>query len=87
MRLMRIVWWSKDNDRPYSHPNKTNFGSSASRMEVGLAKRNPTGPGVVRMSRPTAKPTCDFEPGVHRRIAVKIIDNRGIESLKMIEIA
>ena len=28
-----------------------------------------------------------FTPGIHRRIAVKIIDDRGIESLKVVEIA
>lgn len=27
-----------------------------------------------------------FEPGENKRVAVKIIDNRGIESLKVIEI-
>ncbi|GIW16004.1 MAG: hypothetical protein KatS3mg063_1857 [Tepidiforma sp.] len=28
-----------------------------------------------------------FEPGEHRRIAVKIVDDRGIESLKVMELA
>ncbi len=28
-----------------------------------------------------------FEPGDHRRVAVKIIDDRGIESLKIVEVA
>ena len=28
-----------------------------------------------------------FEPGEHRRIAVKIVDDRGIESLKVMEVA
>jgi len=27
-----------------------------------------------------------FEPGEHQRIAVKIVDDRGIESLKVMEI-
>ena len=27
-----------------------------------------------------------FEPGEHRRIAVKIVDDRGIESLKIVEL-
>ncbi|GAF72439.1 unnamed protein product, partial [marine sediment metagenome] len=27
-----------------------------------------------------------FEPGEHSRVAVKIVDDRGIESLKMVEI-
>ena len=27
-----------------------------------------------------------FAPGEHRRIAVKIVDDRGIESLKVIEV-
>jgi adenine-specific DNA-methyltransferase len=27
-----------------------------------------------------------FEPGEHRRIAVKIVDDRGIESLKVVEV-
>jgi len=27
-----------------------------------------------------------FEPGEHRRIAVKIVDDRGIESLKVLEL-
>jgi len=27
-----------------------------------------------------------FEPGEHKRIAVKIVDDRGIESLKLIEV-
>jgi adenine-specific DNA-methyltransferase len=27
-----------------------------------------------------------FEPGEHKRIAVKIIDDRGIESLKIVEV-
>ncbi len=27
-----------------------------------------------------------FEPGEHRRIAVKIVDDRGIESLKVLEV-
>ena len=28
-----------------------------------------------------------FEPGKHQRIAVKIVDDRGIESLKVMEVA
>jgi hypothetical protein len=28
-----------------------------------------------------------FEPGEHKRIAVKIVDDRGIESLKVVEVA
>ncbi|WP_058868412.1 hypothetical protein [Chloracidobacterium thermophilum] len=28
-----------------------------------------------------------FEPGEHKRIAVKIVDDRGIESLKVVELA
>ncbi len=27
-----------------------------------------------------------FEPGKHQRVAVKIVDDRGIESLKIVEI-
>jgi adenine-specific DNA-methyltransferase len=27
-----------------------------------------------------------FEPGAHKRVAVKIIDDRGIESLKIVEV-
>jgi len=27
-----------------------------------------------------------FEPGEHRRIAVKIVDDRGIESLRVMEV-
>jgi len=27
-----------------------------------------------------------FTPGKHRRVAVKIIDNRGVESLRVLEI-
>jgi hypothetical protein len=27
-----------------------------------------------------------FEPGEHNRIAVKIVDDRGIESLKVLEV-
>ena len=27
-----------------------------------------------------------FEPGDHKRVAVKIIDDRGIESLKIVEV-
>ena len=27
-----------------------------------------------------------FEPGEHRRVAVKIVDDRGIESLKIVEV-
>ena len=27
-----------------------------------------------------------FEPGEHQRIAVKIVDDRGIESLKIVEV-
>jgi adenine-specific DNA-methyltransferase len=27
-----------------------------------------------------------FEPGEHRRIAVKIVDDRGIKSLKVMEV-
>jgi adenine-specific DNA-methyltransferase len=27
-----------------------------------------------------------FEPGKHKRIAVKIVDNRGIESLKLLDL-
>jgi len=27
-----------------------------------------------------------FEPGPHKRIAVKVIDDRGIESLKVVEV-
>lgn len=27
-----------------------------------------------------------FEPGEHRRVAVKIVDDRGIESLKVLEV-
>jgi len=28
-----------------------------------------------------------FEPGKHKRIAVKIVDDRGIESLKLVELS
>ena len=28
-----------------------------------------------------------FEPGDHKRVAVKIIDDRGIESLKIVELS
>jgi len=28
-----------------------------------------------------------FEPGKHKRIAVKIVDDRGIESLKVMEVS
>ena len=28
-----------------------------------------------------------FEPGEHKRIAVKIVDDRGIESLKVLELS
>jgi adenine-specific DNA-methyltransferase len=28
-----------------------------------------------------------FEPGEHKRIAVKIVDDRGIESLRIVEVA
>jgi adenine-specific DNA-methyltransferase len=28
-----------------------------------------------------------FEPGEHKRIAVKIVDDRGIESLKIVELS
>ncbi len=27
-----------------------------------------------------------FEPGEHKRIAVKIVDDRGIESMKVVEV-
>ncbi len=32
-------------------------------------------------------PSQVFEPGNHKRVAVKIIDDRGIESLKIVEVA
>jgi len=39
-----------------------------------------------RYSEALALTSLPFEPGEHRRIAVKIVDDRGIESLKVMEI-
>jgi adenine-specific DNA-methyltransferase len=49
----------------------------------------PTGDASVARSEPTARHAewLPFEPGEHRRIAVKIVDDRGIESLRIEEIA
>jgi adenine-specific DNA-methyltransferase len=33
------------------------------------------------------KVSLPFAPGAHKRIAVKIVDDRGIESLKVMEIS
>ena len=39
---------------------------------------------LIEMS--SGKVSLPFEPGDHRRVAVKIIDDRGIESLKIVEV-
>ena len=35
---------------------------------------------------PSGTVSLPFEPGSHRRIAVKILDDRGVESLKIVEL-
>ena len=42
-------------------------------------------PDLTKAYRGTV--SLSFEPGEHRRIAVKIVDDRGIESLKVLEVA
>ena len=42
-------------------------------------------PDLIKAYRGTV--SLPFEPGEHRRIAVKIVDDRGIESLKVLEVA
>ena len=42
-------------------------------------------PDLIEAYRGTV--SLPFEPGEHRRIAVKIVDDRGIESLKVMEVA
>jgi len=42
-------------------------------------------PDLTKAYRGTV--SLPFEPGEHRRIAVKIVDDRGIESLKVLEVA
>jgi len=41
-------------------------------------------PDLIKAYRGTV--SLPFEPGEHRRIAVKIVDDRGIESLKVLEV-
>jgi adenine-specific DNA-methyltransferase len=41
-------------------------------------------PDLIKAYRGTV--SLPFEPGEHRRIAVKIVDDRGIESLKVVEV-
>jgi len=41
-------------------------------------------PDMIEAYRGTV--SLPFEPGEHRRIAVKIVDDRGIESLKVVEV-
>jgi len=41
-------------------------------------------PDLTKAYRGTV--SLPFEPGEHRRIAVKIVDDRGIESLKVVEV-
>lgn len=40
-------------------------------------------PDLIEQYRGTV--SLPFEPGKHRRIAVKIVDDRGIESLRIVE--
>lgn len=42
-------------------------------------------PDLTKAYRGTV--SLPFEPGEHRRIAVKIVDDQGIESLKVLEVA
>jgi adenine-specific DNA-methyltransferase len=42
-------------------------------------------PELIKAYRGTV--SLPFEPGKYRRIAVKIVDDRGIESLKVVEVA
>ena len=61
---------------------------------VGVGKLSRRLPRVARASQPWAlcrnpvgiRPAA-FAPGKHGRVAVKIVDDRGIESLKILEIA
>ncbi|HMD99194.1 MAG TPA: hypothetical protein VKM93_17945 [Terriglobia bacterium] len=41
-------------------------------------------PELIEAYRGTV--SLPFEPGKHKRIAVKIVDDRGIESLKVVEV-
>ena len=41
----------------------------------------------TRMAAYRGTVSLPFEPGEHRRAAVKIVDDRGVESLKIVELA
>lgn len=41
-------------------------------------------PGLIQAYRGTV--SLPFEPGDFKRVAVKVIDDRGIESLKIVEV-
>ena len=41
-------------------------------------------PELIEAYRGTV--SLPFEPGKHKRVAVKVIDDRGIESLKVVEV-
>lgn len=49
-----------------------------------MAKRNPQPNARLSLDRGTL--SLPFAPGEHRRIAVQIMDDRGIESLKVLEV-
>ena len=49
-----------------------------------VADRRESEPELIEAYRGTV--SLPFEPGPHKRVAIKLIDDRGIESLKVVEV-
>ena len=63
----------------YDHRDKKRLNNPP----VGLVTPE-TDPDLIEAYRRTV--SLPFEPGENRRVAVKIIDDRGIESLKIVDL-
>jgi hypothetical protein len=70
--------------KQYDHKDK----KRANNPPVGLVKpeTDPDMPAKKYAYDQHLDPHLPFEPGKYSRIAVKIVDDRGIESLKIVEV-
>lgn len=85
----KIAMWMRDTDYDDRSlfPRQVFFPMSGEKDGWSRLAKNlkaEIGEELIEAYRGTV--SLPFEPGKHRRIAVKIVDDRGIESLKIVEI-
>jgi adenine-specific DNA-methyltransferase len=85
----KIAMWMLDTDYDGRslYPRQVFFpmaGDNEGWARLGRSLKAEIDPDLIESYRGTV--SLPFEPGEHRRVAVKIVDDRGIESLKLIEV-